>query len=209
MKHGSSLPVPCVAMALAIGLVMVACERDRDVVTTPRTAGSAARNVSVVRGSKYRRADEDYMVAIGQEEPTFAGIFLDQDGSVTAYVADSTRLVPARATIQRHLAFDGLGLPAQYRNRPIKILAGHYSFQQLSDWRDLVTDSILGSDGVVLDDLDEAINRVTIGLPASSRAAVSVHLARLGVPLAAVHFREMSNLALTVGRSIHPRTLTA
>lgn len=86
-----------------------------------------------------------------------------------------------------------------------------YSWQQLSDWRDDVTDHVLGSvPGVVFDDLDEARNRVTIGVVAGlALSGVNNALADLGIPTTAVIIESTEPVrpaALRMKASVLPRS---
>ncbi len=82
--------------AVCFAMLVLAYDRDREVTTGPASPGKGAHALARVHGSKYRRPDEDLFVALAQEEPTIAGVFIDADGSLASFVADSTRLVTAR-----------------------------------------------------------------------------------------------------------------
>ena len=140
---------------------------------------------------------------IGQEEPSFAGLYIDGDNQIVAAFADSLRLSAGRAVIARHLASGGLGLPRSYRRRPIVVVQVGYSFQQLSDWRDKVYSTLLGKNGVIMDDLDEAINKVTIRLDAGvagARESLLQQLDVLDIPRAAVNIELGGGIRPAAGR---------
>jgi len=183
------------ALLAAAMLVLAACDQADRVPTAPqaRAAPQVAPDL-VVTGSKFRRPDEDKLVALAKEIPGFAGYYVDDQRNIIAYVTDTTRSAQAaRTALLRHLSTDNLGLPAKLRTGRIVIRKGEYSFQELSDWRDLATEQVLGTiTGVVYDDLDEARNRVTIGVLKTNaegiESAVTVRLTALGVPGKALNF---------------------
>src|SRR6476469_8752049 len=74
-----------------------------------------------------------------------------------------------------------------------RIVHADYTFHELSDWRDLAFDNVLGTVARVHSlDLDEANNRVTLGIEATgfdeTRANVTRTLVGLGVDSAALRF---------------------
>jgi hypothetical protein len=197
---------PRIAGPVLVALVVVAgfaaCDRSTDPsLHSARAPTNARPTVARVVGSKYRRPSEDVFVAIGQDAPTFAGVFRDHaSGDLIAYVADSGQFGLVRASLARHIDLGDVGLPKGVRP-PIVIRRADYTFQQLSDWRDVVTDSLLGTLGVVFDDLEETTNRVLIGAPNGQQGQILSRLTALGVPVTAIRFEAMSALHLNVRRT--------
>lgn len=168
------------------------CNRDEGPTAPARTPQAGPRR-TVVTGSNHRRPAEDRFVQLANEIPGFAGYYVDGSHRLVAYIKDSTTFGSAAATLGQHIASDFTSLPQRVRPHGVTIKKADYDFQTLSNYRDIVTDSILGSvSGVLFDDLDEAINRVTVGVLTSQatsvQAAVTARLNQFGVPLAAVHF---------------------
>jgi hypothetical protein len=134
------------------------------------------------------------MVNLANEIHGFAGYYIDNTKQLVAYVKDSSSAFSAAATaLSAHLATDGFGLPQRVRPKGVRIKQADYDFQTLSDYRDLVTDSIgFRQSGIVSVDLDEAINRVTIGVLASGfegfRAQILTRAQAVGIPSAAINF---------------------
>jgi len=129
------------------------------------------------------------MVAIAREEPSFAGVYIDGNGSFVVQVVDPARSGPAESAVRRHTPTTYLAQQKQ-RAAPIYSANATYTFQQLSDWRDLVVDSLLGANGVVMDDLDEVRNQVSIGVDRDQPGAagrLTARLAQLGIPRPAVN----------------------
>lgn len=184
-----------------IVLLTVACQRDEPLNTAPKGHGARTVVTNVV-GSRHFRPDEQRFVTVGREVPGFAGFYRDPaTNDFVVWVADSGSSAVAQSVIARHLATADLGLPRGYHPTRIVIRKGDYAFQQLSDWRDIVTDSVLGSLGVVFDDLDEMINRVRIGVPTGRQAEVLARLRSYGIPDAAVVFENVSEIRRTTGRA--------
>jgi len=184
----SLFPLPLLVLSFA-------CQQPERVTTAPQASSALHTTQLAVTGSKFRRPSEDLFVEIARQEPEFGGYYLDRHHNLIVYVRDSSRFANARAALAQHLAANGLGLPLDYRVASIVVRKADYTFQQLSDWRDLVSERILGVvNGVFSSDLDEAINRVTIGVDASTGSntedAIANILTPLGVPLQALHFAE-------------------
>jgi len=82
MRNTSKLPhLGACALALALGTIasLAGCDRQQDNVTSPALRGEKQISKAQVHGSKIRRPDEDYFVGLGQEEPSFAGLFIDRE----------------------------------------------------------------------------------------------------------------------------------
>src|ERR1043166_1055703 len=150
-------------LPLAI-LLVVAMSCLHDEPTVPRSGYQRALAARVAATSN-RHFDEAIFVSLAQEVPSFAGFFLDHDGHIVVQVADSGALGLARNAVMSHITTDGLGLPSRFRHRPLLLRHAKYTFTELAQWRDEVSDHILGKiDGVTFDDMDEGLNRVTIGV---------------------------------------------
>jgi hypothetical protein len=183
----------CVGVALA---AIGACQRDQLPTQSLSKRPSLSTSQLLARGSRHNRPAENRFVQLANEIPGFAGYYIEAgSGQLVAYVKDSVqKLAGAAASLNAHLGQDGLGIPARQTPRGVRIKQADYDFQTLSDYRDYVTDSVLGTvAGIVTVDLDEQINRVTIGIETSKApAAQSLLLDRLrqhGIPVAAVNIR--------------------
>jgi len=79
----------------------------------------------------------------------------------------------------------------------IQVLPGQYSFLQLKDWHERLMPRVLGLPGVILTDIDEAANRLRIGVEAQEQqGVVEVQLANLGIPRDAVFIEETKPIEL-------------
>lgn len=193
-------------LLVCVGVILVgigACERDQ-VPTSSLTKHadiSRAQLIPTVRGSHRLRLAEKQVVRLANEIPGFAGYYIEAgSGQLVAYVKDSVQKFPsATASLNAHLAQDGLGIPAYQRPHSVRIKQADYDFQTLSDFRDFVSDSLLGLSGVRSVGLDQKINRVTVGIrDAQAEAFVLDQLRQHSIPAAAVNFQFVPNPTMMI-----------
>lgn len=111
-------------------------------------------------------------------------MFYDEMDNLKMYLLDPSKRIAAEEAIVAFLGSERI--PAG----GIQALQGQYSFLQLKDWHDRMTD-LLGIPGVTLTDIDEAQNRLKVGLEKlEKQGLVEQELARLGIPREAVSFEE-------------------
>lgn len=135
---------------------------------------------------------DERLARLSDQIPGFGGIFLDERGRIAVYLVkgEVTTLSAQQigAAIARALGWDEPGL----RAGDIRILPGQYSFRQLKEWSDRLLPHVLEIQGVVLTDIDEARNRLRIGVEDEAAAeAVRETLVSLGVPREAVIVEEV------------------
>jgi hypothetical protein len=132
--------------------------------------------------------------------PGFGGLFID-NGVPTVYLTDVTK---------RGAAERALGAFAQSRGfapGDIRVLQGRYAYGDLDRWSQAVTFEAFEQRGVVFVDLDEASNRVLVGVErGASQANVHSLAARLGVPAEAIVVRETDPIvyATTLQDQVRP-----
>ncbi len=118
-------------------------------------------------------ADEQ-LLAIGRELPGFGGLFVDGSGRVNVYLVDP----------QAHGALAEKALGGESR-----LLRADFRFDELLGWRYALR-PLLGLDGVTMLDVDEARNRVLLGveprLSADERKQLVVRAAAHGIPATAL-----------------------
>jgi len=126
-------------------------------------------------------------VALARGVRGFGGFFLDRAGAPTVYLADPSE----RGAAQRALApfFAARGIDASQ----LRVLHADYRYSQLESWFDQASPEALSVPGAVFVDLDEASNRLKVGV-AHGAAGVGVEqaLAALGIPKAAVIVEQTS-----------------
>jgi hypothetical protein len=123
---------------------------------------------------------DDLLVRVDKRAPGFGGMFIDSDGRLAVYLLDTAQLPAARSAIEA--VFGSSRVPAA----GLRALQGQYTVSQLKAWTERAG-TVLKIRGVTLVDLDEAKNRVAIGVEDGSRTrAVEQTLSSLRVPREAV-----------------------
>jgi hypothetical protein len=134
-------------------------------------------------GSREQTTVESYdelLARVEERAPGFGGMFIGQDGRLAVYLLDTSRLAAARSAIE--IVFGAERLPA----KGVRALRGQYTVSQLRGWTESAT-GMLDVSGVTMVDLDEAKNRVAIGIDDNSRTrTVEQALVSLGIPRRAV-----------------------
>ncbi|MBI4408603.1 MAG: hypothetical protein HY561_02765 [Gemmatimonadetes bacterium] len=124
--------------------------------------------------------------------PGFGGYFLDEQGRPTVYLTDLAQAGRAQRVLAPAVLQQGRGAAVQVRQ-------GKFTYRQLHGWHTRAFPEVLSLPGAVFTDLDEARNRVTIGV--ESRGAVgSVEgvLARSRIPREAVRIEVVEPIRLMV-----------
>src|SRR5213078_4912061 len=123
------------------------------------------------------------MAALTRALPGFGGLFVDH-GVPTVYLTDLR---------QQSLAEQLLGGFARTRGATgIRVLAGRFAYGDLDKWFQQVSNEAFAQGRVVFVDLDEAANRVLVGVEhGSSHANIRSLAARLGVPVEALTVRDV------------------
>src|SRR6266850_1196025 len=147
-----------------------------------------------------RTAQAPDLGTLARTVPGFGGLFID-NGVPTVYLTDVTK---------RGAAERALGAFAQSRGfapGDIRVLQGRYAYGDLDRWSRAVTFEAFDQGGVVFVDLDEAANRVLVGVErGASHATVRSLAARLGVPAEAIVVRETDPIvyATTLQDQVRP-----
>lgn len=124
--------------------------------------------------------DDDRLLRVEQQAPGFGGMFVDVDGRLAVYLLDTTQLIAAQAAITT--VFGPNFVPAA----GMRALKGDYTVSQLKHWTELAK-TLFDVPGVTMIDLDEARNRVAVGVADASRTeAVKRALSSIAIPAAAV-----------------------
>src|SRR5688500_10211747 len=129
-------------------------------------------------GAAPAKSIDDRFTAIGKAAPGFGGMFL-RNGTLNVYLVDRAQRTAARQAIEA--AFGAEAVPAG----GVRFLAAEYSFNQLKAWQQRAN-ALFELSGVVTTDIDEAANRVAVGVESASAArAVAKELAAAGIPAGA------------------------
>ncbi|HEX6904930.1 MAG TPA: trypsin-like serine protease [Thermoanaerobaculia bacterium] len=131
---------------------------------------------------------DDELVRMGKSIPGFGGLFYDEEGIPNVYLLDPARVGPVVKSL-------GAG---------VRVRQADYEFAELVGWR-LELRALLGLPGVVYLDVDEATNRVVLGVDATSRTKsldrdrLEAELLFRNVPREAVEIRETGTFAEVLG----------
>jgi hypothetical protein len=135
---------------------------------------------------------DDLLTRLSDQIPGFGGLFLDERGQIVVYLVEGeVRTLSVReigATIARALGWEEPRLLAG----AVRLLPGRYTFRQLKEWHDQLFPHVFEIEGVALTDIDEARNRLRIGVEDEAAAeAVIQTLGSLGVPREAILVEEV------------------
>ena len=131
---------------------------------------------------------DDFLVRVEQQVPGFGGMFVDREGQLAVYLLDTSQLGAARAAIEAVFGMDSV--PAA----GVRAMQGQYVVSQLKAWSEMAT-GILELPGVTAVDLDEARNRVAIGIEDKSRTrTVERALSVIAIPRNAVTIQVMETV---------------
>jgi hypothetical protein len=123
---------------------------------------------------------DDLLLRVERAAPGFGGMYVDEVGRLAVYLKDPAQLTAARAAIET--AFGPGTIPAA----GVHAVPGQYTMSQLAAWTRRAN-RVLSLPGVVFVDLDEARNRVAVGVEDNSRIQpIQKMLASLDIPRAAV-----------------------
>lgn len=143
---------------------------------------------------------DDRFAAVAQIAPAFAGMYTDADEEhLYVRLTDMSQVGEVERAIAAVFGDD------QILNAGIHALPADYSFIALKRWYESGVRGALAMDGVSYTDINEAENRISIGVTShDARRAVEAELDRLGVPREAVlivdakQLRELASLQDTV-----------
>jgi hypothetical protein len=146
-------------------------------VLPPRTL---AVHVAASQDRGSMQTYDDLLVLIEKRAAGFGGMFVDSDGRLVVYLLDTSQLPVARSAIQSVFGRDHVSAAG------VRATQGQYTVSQLEAWTKRAG-GLLSMSGVTMVDLDDAKNRVTVGIEnRSRRRQVEERLSALGIPRKAV-----------------------
>jgi hypothetical protein len=144
---------------------------------------------------------------LAEEIPGFGGMYYGDDGKLNVFVAGNTTS-PAALTraletkLRGELLISAKTAPAA---NEMVVHQGDYDFGQLSRWYTEMW-PVLGMEGVVFTDIDEASNRLRIGVEAGvSHGEIREALARFNVPVEAVNIEITEPIVPLDGSTLQQR----
>jgi hypothetical protein len=188
--------------AVVSGMALFAVAITGACVDSPPTEPRAGADVPSIFGSPVaNRASHDgtldaVFARIAGVVPGFGGYFYDDARVLNIYLHPGMQTMATPAALQAlrgHL--EGMGVSAADL-QGARVLEAQYDFAQLAAMHRQVS-PVLGLEGVVYTDADEAVNRVAVGVTnPTAAAAVERAIAMLGVPREAVVIRETAPIHL-------------
>jgi hypothetical protein len=150
------------------------------------TVGGAAQ-AGPPQGAAPGKSIDDRFAEIGRAAPGFGGMFL-RAGVLNVYLVNHAQAATTRHAIEA--AFGAEGIPAG----GVRFLGADYSFNQLKAWQQRAN-ALFEVSGVVTTDVDEAANRIAVGVEnASAARAVAKELAAAGIPAGAVRIEVVGQI---------------
>jgi hypothetical protein len=180
---------PRTLTTLALGVaILAACDREAPV--SPTAVPESASQSRADREPTFRPHEAEFH-RLSDEIEGYGGHFFDEHGNLVVHLRDPAQAGRAQQHLQPTLDARPLGARevGTVRQGSIVVRQAEFEFPELARWRDRASDEVLGKDGVVFTDLDEAANRVVIGVssPAARIDALRT-LRRSAVPAEAVQF---------------------
>jgi hypothetical protein len=134
------------------------------------------------------RPGEAGFLALAEHIPGFGGYAFDAEGNLVAFIKGRTPSgdAAARVLLTRLLDRRRPGLGRQ--GGAVVVRTAEFTFEELVGWREQLTDSLLGRGlGVRSTDVDEASNRIRVGVAGSAgRSAVMRVALQAGIPVTAL-----------------------
>jgi hypothetical protein len=171
------------ALAVAVVVGSVGC-RDVAVPSAPAVSPFVIGYSPISGYALAQNATPDQM-EVGALVPGFGGYFLDESGAPTVYLTDPSRRAEAEQALAAFLEDRG------FTAADLQVRQGTYEYAQLDAWYRQARPDVFSIAGAILGDVDEANNRIRIGV-ADATAAIAVQdaIGRLGMPTDAVIVQE-------------------
>ncbi|MBI4545303.1 MAG: hypothetical protein HY703_08920 [Gemmatimonadetes bacterium] len=116
-------------------------------------------------------------IVLARSIPGFGGLFLDDEGRPTVYLKDVAQEGRARRVLGAFARVHG------YAPSDVRVLEADYDYLELDRWFKRSTPGVLVLPGTVFTDLDEAHNRLLIGVEeAGLEPVIEQVMARLRIP---------------------------
>jgi len=166
------------ARALVAGGILAAVGACSDV--SNRTGPSQPSLDPSLQPTAQQPSAED-PVALARGVRGFGGFFVDRQGAPTVYLTNPGERVSAERALAPFFAAHGMDAAR------LRVLPADFEYARLESWFDQASPEALAVSGAVFADLDEASNRLRIGVAhGAAEAEVRRGLAALRIPAAAV-----------------------
>lgn len=146
-----------------------------------RFASFAAAAVAIGACSRPLESPPDLQADYARAVPGFGGLFIDPNGVPTVYLTDLGQRERTRQALITEVRARG------FQPEQLRIVQSQFDYLQLDRWVKRASESVFADPDVVFLDLDEARNRLVIGVTTTEgRARAASTLEGLGIPAAAV-----------------------
>jgi hypothetical protein len=161
--------------ALAGALALAACAEPLPTDPTSRLdLRPTARDASLTSG------EPDDPNVLGRAVPGFGGFFLDEQGTPTVYLREPRRRPQLERALSPYLLNEGLQAAS------LRVLPASFELGELESWFGKAGPAALSVAGAVYADVDEASNRLRIGVENAALGSVRNRVSQLGIPANAV-----------------------
>lgn len=134
---------------------------------------------------------DDLFAEVASMVPGFAGLSIGPNGTLHIGVVDRRLVGAAQGAIETIFG------PERFPLGKIRVIQRQYSFLQLKDWHERMMPEVLGLPGVISTDIDEAANRLRVGIEGQElQGSVELLLASLDIPREAVLIEETEPIKL-------------
>jgi hypothetical protein len=134
---------------------------------------------------------DDLLESVATIVPAFGGVFRASDGRQNVWVVGAKQDDASKAYDE----LTKLG-PAAFTADGIAVLDAQFTFLDLYRWRKIITEELLGRDGVVISGIEDEKNRLRVALTdiASQEATLKKNTEARGIPWEAIALEEGSAL---------------
>lgn len=165
-------------------VVLTACTDTVPTAVEPETSRANAHLSRAQLITSSLRTPDDEFLRLNDELPGFGGLFFDRDGVPQVFLTQPSERERAMTAVDAYLVRQGVPTIAA----GLVVHQAQYEFRQLAAWHHLFKQRADLS-GVTLMDVDDMMNRFTIGVSdAAVIPRVRQQLQLIGIPEAAVVF---------------------
>jgi len=171
-------------LALANLLAVIACSEDNDVSPTALDGSRLSPSYAGAPTDAPRTMDVEYL-DLANEVPGFGGMYRSKTGERVAWLKDMSRAAEAEVAVRRFAERRG-----DRDIEPVRSIPALFEWGELYVWRRSL-DELLVVPGIVWTDIDEAKNRMDVGLADQGRRGFVLAEAGVrGIPAGAIEFED-------------------
>lgn len=179
--------LPVRSAALLLPVLLFGCTDLPSEIPRPDEAVLTNRSI---HARNFRNVDEEFTYLAEWVPGGFGGLSFDPEGGGTVYLKDLRKQGGAAGVLNAHFQQRA---PGEDRRdlRGLRFVQGDYDFRELVGWRRAVNAEWPGLPGISSTDIDEARNRIRIGIaPGTAEGPIRAAIAKLRIPTDAVIIEE-------------------